>query len=602
MLSKFLLFKHKIWYIIQFMIILGINPSHLSTACLLIDGEIVACISEERFSRVKNQSGLPVNAVKKCLEYAKINTDDIDLLVLSFIDPMINTGFAVYTDQNNTSLSQNLTSKIWQAKEWTLANIPTSRSIYEKSIQTAHNILWNKKLEKNLYMSIQRDLNIPKSKVVRADHHTAHAFAAYYASPEYDKKPKLVLTLDAMGDGLCSTVSVSKNGKLKRIAQTAAGNSLGDLYAYITSFLGLKRGEHEYKVMGLAPYSNPDYADKVYQKLKKLIWVNDDLSFGTSVYSHVFYKVLDGYLLHERFDNVSGGIQKLTEELLKEWVGKAVKKTGIHDVVCGGGVFMNVKANQLIAELPEVKSIFIMPSSGDESTAMGAAFFGHVTNNKNRQPIKPLKQLYLGLSYSDDQIKQALKNSKFRKLKIAKPQDIELSVAKLLAENKIVARFSGRAEWGARALGNRSIIANPSNQSLVKEINEQIKSRDFWMPFAPSILSERLPKYTKNRKKIPVPYMIMTLDSTDEGKEKLISAMHPYDATLRPQEVYKDWNPSYYKLISEFERLTGIGGVLNTSFNLHGYPIVETPEDALDVLVKSGLKYLAIGSFLVSKP
>ena len=263
---------------------------------------------------------------------------------------------------------------------------------------------------------------------------------------------------------------------------------------------------------------------------------------------------------------------------------------------------MNVKANQLIAELPEVKSIYIVPSCGDESTSFGAAFWAYQKYaDVEKYPIVPLKDLYLGTEYSDREISQELKKVRYRSLKIEKKADIEKTVAGLLAKNKIVARFKGRAEWGARALGNRSIIANPSSFNVIKEINDQIKSRDFWMPFAPSIKLERLEKYVTNPKKIKVPYMIMTLDSTDLGKKELVAAMHPYDGTLRPQAVERDWNPGYWRLIDEFEKLTGIGGVLNTSFNLHGFPIVQTPEDALYVLEHSGLKYLAIGSYLVSK-
>lgn len=584
------------------MVILGINPSHLSTACLLIDGKIIACISEERFSRVKNQAGLPKEAIKACLELGKIKINDVDLMVLSFKDPMINTGFAMHSENKTKTFGQTITSIAWQTKEWLLANFPSSRGSYEKLVNSVHNILWNKKLEQTFLAEVEDEIGIPKEKVVKADHHTAHAYAAYYSSADYYKKTKLVLTLDAMGDGLCSTVSVSNNGKLRRIAQTKAGNSLGDIYAYVTSYLGLKRGEHEYKVMGLAPYASSEHGEKVYNRLKELIWVNKNLTFSSKIFTHVIYKKLDDYLKNERFDNISYGVQKLTEELFKLWVQKSITKTGIRDVVCGGGVFMNVKANQLISQLKEVKSLYVMPSAGDESTAIGAAYYGYLLKTRKYSSIQPLGPLYLGKSYSDEQILKVLKNPKYKKLKIEKPDDIEKKVAKLLSENNIVARFKNRAEWGARALGNRSILANPASYQLVREINEQIKSRDFWMPFAPSILSERLLKYTVNPKKVPVPYMIMTLDSTDLGKKYLVGAMHQYDQTLRPQEVYKDWNPTYWKLIHEFEKLTGIGGVLNTSFNLHGYPIVETPDDALYVLQKSGLKYLALGSFLISKP
>src|SRR3972149_1650190 len=191
------------------------------------------------------------------------------------------------------------------------------------------------------------------------DHHTAQAYTAYYGSSEYWKDKKLILTLDAMGDGVCATVSIGENEKVKRIATTSFGNSIGDLYAYVTRYLGMKMGEHEYKVMGLAPYASQKYVDKVYEKIKDWVWVNEnDLTFSTVVFSHVFYKLLDKPFKNERFDNISGAIQKLTEEIITKWVSVAVKKTGIKDIVAAGGVFMNVKANQKIVDLPQIKNVF----------------------------------------------------------------------------------------------------------------------------------------------------------------------------------------------------------------------------------------------------
>ncbi len=582
------------------MIILGVNNSHLATACILKDGKIIACISEERLTRIKNQSGFPYKAIKECLRITGLKINEIDFLAIGFIDPLVNTGFSVYPGANEGNL--NLSSMVWLAKEWMLANLPPSRYLYEQLAPLFYKFFINPSLDERWYAEIAKKTGIEKPKIIKVEHHTAHAYAALFSDPNYDNGPKLVLTLDAMGDNLCSTVSIYKDGVFKRVAKTKAGNSLGDLYAYVTSYLGLKRGEHEYKVMGLAPYANKEQFAHIYKKLKKLIWVNDDLTFGSKVYSHVFYRVLDKILLHERFDNVSGAVQQLTEDLLKDWVTKAISKTGVNNLVCGGGVFMNVKANQLIAELPQVKSFFVMPSGGDESTAMGAAYWAYLDKKADTDPkISGLRDLYLGTEFNEVDINKSLKSSRYKDLRVSKPKDIEKTVARLLADNNIVARVAGKMEWGARALGNRSILANPSNLNLVKEINEQIKSRDFWMPFAPAILEERLDKYTVNKKHLSVPYMMITFDTTELGKRDLVSAMHPYDHTVRPQAIMKDWNPGYYKIVSEFEKITGIGAVLNTSYNLHGFPIVWSPEDALDVLMKSGLKYLAIGPFIVSK-
>lgn len=591
------------------MVVLGINASHNATACVLVDGKIISCIQEERLSRIKNQSGLPVLATKEALKIADLKPEDVDLLVLGFEDPKVNAGFAAlpgirekYTSEGKGILSAPLKKFAWWLKEEVLVNFPKSRGFYDKSISTFYKYFVDPKLEENVLKEIEKKLEISRDKVVKLDHHTAHAYSALFSSPDYFKKPRLVLTLDAMGDAVCSTVSIFKNGKFRRIATTPAGNSIGDLYAFITAYLGMKMGEHEYKVMGIAPYASEKYIERVYNKIKDLIWVNKDLTFGTKIHSHMFYKILPDLLAYERFDNISGAIQRLTEELLITWVKAAVKKTGIRDLVCGGGVFMNVKANQKILELPEVKRLFIMPSCGDESTAIGAAYWGYATHEKKKNPeIVPLKDLYFGPEYNDKNIEKELKKKIYKKFKVKKQKDIEKVIAELLSGGKAVARFSGRLEWGARALGNRSILSHPADLGVIRVINEQIKSRDFWMPFAPAIMEERQHKYIVNRKNMAAPYMIITFNSTNEGRDKFKAAMHQYDFSLRPQIVMKKWNLSYWKILREFEKLTGIGGVLNTSFNLHGYPIICSPRDALEVFKNSELEYLAIESYLVSK-
>jgi carbamoyltransferase len=282
-------------------------------------------------------------------------------------------------------------------------------------------------------------------------------------------------------------------------------------------------------------------------------------------------------------------------------VRNCVRATGINRVALGGGVFMNVKANKVIGELPEVQDVFCFPSSGDESTAVGAAWSAYsaapAATERRRPPIKPIDEIYWGTKYADDEIEQILRR---RSLRYRHYQDIESEVARLLAVGEVVARFKGRLEFGARALGNRSILADPSNPGIVRTINELIKNRDFWMPFACSILAECEREYIRNPKGIRSPYMMMTFDTTSRVEE-IRAGTHPYDYTIRPQIVYRDWNPDFHRLIREFARRRGIGAVLNTSFNLHGSPIVGTPVAALDVIERSGLRWLAIGNFLVRK-
>ena len=261
---------------------------------------------------------------------------------------------------------------------------------------------------------------------------------------------------------------------------------------------------------------------------------------------------------------------------------------------------MNVKANQRIMELPEVDDVFIFPSCGDESNAIGCAYLKYAEGKLRKGKeidLSPLEDLYFGPEFTDTEIERVLGRYSYCYRKYS---NIEQAVAELLAAGQIVARFKGRMEFGARALGNRSILANPSYPQVIRIINEMVKNRDFWMPFAPSILDTRAKDYVKYNKSIHAPYMMIAVDSIDERNE-IIAASHPYDHTIRPQIVYEKWNPDYYHLIKSFEGLTGIGAVLNTSFNLHGYPIVCSPEDALEVFRNSGLNYMALGNFLVEK-
>jgi len=586
------------------MLCLGIeSTAHTFGVAVVKDGKILSCISEERLTGVKNQSGLPIKAIEKALTESRLKSSDVDKVAFSFEDMAINSGFSVLGgDEGKNKIT--LGSVVWYAKEWLLANINFTRYIYPVVQKIFYTYFVFPQLKERLLEKFEKETKISKEKVEFVDHHNAHAYSAYFGSPNYWKGKRLILTLDAMGDNACATVSIGDKEVIKRIATTPFGNSIGDLYAYVTHYLGMKMGEHEYKVMGMAPYANEKYVDKVYQKIKDWIWVNKNLTFGTKVFSHVFYKLLDKPFKNERFDNISGAIQKLTEEVMTEWAKTTVQKTKVQDVVCAGGVFMNVKANEKIGELSEVKSLFVFPSCGDESTSIGAAYFVYQQNrysDKNLPRIEPVEGLYFGPGFSTEIILKELSKKKYKNYKVEKIKDMEKGIAKLISERKIVARFAGRMEWGARALGNRSILTHPQNLEGVRDINEQIKSRDFWMPFAPSILSEKMDKYVINQKRIPGPYMVLAYETTDEGKEKLRAAIHQYDFSARPQEVKREHNPSYHKLISEFEKLTGIGAVLNTSFNLHGFPIVCTPEDALYVFENSGLEYLVLENFLVSK-
>jgi carbamoyltransferase len=332
-----------------------------------------------------------------------------------------------------------------------------------------------------------------------------------------------------------------------------------------------------------------------FDKKNPMLWRR----VGDCPETYYSYDYLSKLLELKRFDLVCAGLQRFTEEMLATWAQNCAQKTGIRKLALSGGVFMNVKANKVIMELPEVESLFIYPSCGDETNAMGAAYAVYA-EHADPATVKPLEGLYLGRSFDDDAVRRALQATATDGFRWEYVEDIEAASARLLADGQVVARCKGRSEFGARALGNRSILADPTKTHVIREINDMIKSRDFWMPFAPSMLPEASKEYLVNKKNIEAPYMIMAFDTT-EKRTDLPAALHPYDNTARPQVVTKQMNPDYYRLIDEFRKITGRGVVLNTSFNLHGYPIVDSPEDALDVLSRSGLKYLALGNYMVKK-
>jgi carbamoyltransferase len=303
-----------------------------------------------------------------------------------------------------------------------------------------------------------------------------------------------------------------------------------------------------------------------------------------------------------RFDVMAAAMQIFIEEMAIRWIKNCIAQTKIKKLALAGGLFMNVKLNKKILELPEVESVYIMPSSGDESTPIGAAYYKAVELGVPLDKIEPLKALYLGPDYSNQDINHALGSFKFRnKVKITKMQSVEETVSDLLFQGNIVALYQGREEFGARALGNRSILADPSDVNVIKVINKMIKSRDFWMPFAGTMTEVQAQINLKNPKKHFAPYMVMAFD-IQANINDFRAAIHPYDETMRPQVLIREWNPVYYRILELFEKKSHKrGGLLNTSFNLHGYPIVSSPRDALEALDKSGLKFLALGPYLISK-
>src|SRR3989338_2008639 len=585
------------------MYILGIYYGHNSTACLLKDGQIIAAASEERFNRIKNYKGFPKNALAHVLSEEKIDSSKLDFVTLSFtyMAPIHSVSQTENSSLINLflvltvpfQLIRNFWGKLtFRFPSW----IKIGRIFYLLSIYTVGK--YTRYQEINF---IAKFLKIDKNKIKHFDHHLSHAASAYYASP-FNQKKALVLTVDGEGDSFSASVNIFEDDKYTVLAKTPRESSLGMLYAWVTAFLGMKPNEHEYKVMGLAPYAKKEDVDKLYKRIEHIITVDDkNLRFKSPLNMSDALRFLDSELKHIRFDLIAGIFQKLLEEKITYWVEAAMKQTKITTLVLAGGVLMNVKVNQQIANLANIKELFIVPPPSDESSIIGSSYLAF-KQALPKAKIPPIQEIYWGPNISKDELDEVIKKAKKSKFyKVTQLQNPEKQTAKLLANGEAVARCSGKMEFGPRSLGNRSILADPRNLDIVRVINEQVKNRDFWMPFAPSIIEERFNDYAVNSRKYKPYYMILAYDATEKGKKELRAAMHQYDFTIRPQMVKKEHNPMYYNIIKEFEKLTGVGAILNTSFNLHGFPIVKGAIDAFQTFENSGLKYLVLENYLLQK-
>jgi carbamoyltransferase len=558
------------------MIVLGINDGHDSGVCLVRDGRVVLCSSEERRKNVKNYAGVPVQSITQVFRRSGIDPGEVDLVALSSrIRTTVPTpGYKpVYTVLN---LLSSLGRTEWGTSlgRWLLARLRKRRAL----------------------LTALAEHGLAEKTILPFDHHLCHAATAYFHRP-WDG-PATVLTLDGAGDGLCATVSVGRDHDLEVIARTPKFHSPAAwMYSAVTAHLGLRPYEHEYKIMGMAPYGQPEHCAEILRRA----FAVEGLRFRNRT-GHIA-SGMQRYLLRrlagQRFDNVAAACQQVFEELMLAWVGNAVAATGIPSVTGAGGAFLNVKANKLIRERPGVEALYVYPASDDGGTPVGAAVLGylHLCRQRGTAPQLDLpRDMYLGLEFSESEAEEAARASGLPHRRMVDPA---AEVAGLLAEGKIVARFAGREELGPRALGNRSILADPRDLRVIRKLNFAIKHRDFWMPFAASVLEEDAARYVRDLSAWAF-YMIEAFDTTPEGADRLIAGVHPFDQTIRPQ-VVNDLNPSYRDLLRAFRARTGVGGLLNTSFNLHGSPIVGTPEVALDTLKKSDLDAVALGSILVSK-
>lgn len=591
-------------------LMLAVSVSHNASAALMRNGAIVAAVLEERSSRQKNYIGYPKRAIDYCLKKGGISGNQLDKIAFTTID---NPGLLVKAKTTTKFSLRNYRDyygpKYYQRKfsgedctdylKWLrdAEKFNKDHEYFDFSYLTDE-VLQNSELELRLFRDEQvrlmsSHLGVTKDKILFLDHHMCHAYYAYYGSP-YRGKDCIAVTLDGWGDGRNQTVWKVSGDKFSLLAESAQ-NDLGRIYKMATLLLAMRPDEHEFKVMGLAPYAKESHVAKALKVIENICDVEGMRIISKDRPADLYSYLKEAWEVH-RFDNIAGAVQAFTERIAQELFRNIANETGITRFVLSGGIAMNVKMNKAIAEIDEVQELFVCGSGGDESLSIGGCYLLNEVHGNNR----PLDHLYLGYDISDEM-------DRFDVDSLGDRFDVEVNVkkskvARLIYEGDIVGVARGSAEFGARALGNRSILANPSMRDSVQKINEAIKNRDFWMPFALSILEERHQDYLANPKNLLSPFMAISLDARRENYRDIEAGTHPYDRTVRPQFVSKEHAPEYHQLISEFQKLSGVPALLNTSFNLHGEPIVDTIADAVRTFELSGLDHLFINDkFLISK-
>lgn len=585
----------------------------------MVGGKIIACASEERFSRLKNDTGYPKKAIDYCLAEAELNPADLDKVVFSSTDLELwwngIRNEAKFSVQDHVFEQYNYYKKILIDKDPAdavaleyIQEIIKRKGMKDKYYKIADidykDLLDKEKTQRIRKQTVIEHLGIDENKIKFIDHHACHAAHAYFSSnKEFRTENTLIMTMDSSGDrGINATLSIAGPDGIKKIFETT-NCQWGRIYKYVTLLLGMKLHEHEYKVMGLAPYGNIKEIEKSYPVFDDVLKVNG-LEFEWNkkpgdLYFH-FRDKLEGH----RFDGIAGALQKKLEESIGEWLKNAVKETGVKKIVFGGGLAMNIKLGLYLSKIDNIEKIFVGPSPADESNAIGACCYAYYEFCREKgsryQEVYSMDNSYLGPEFNYKKLIELIKRDYDDKYEIIENFNDE-AVARLLTEGKIVARCIGRMEFGARALGNRSILADPSRTDIVKKINKAIKHRDFWMPFASSIMQEHTADYLLNEKELTSDYMTMGFETKELAHRHLIAALHPEDLTSRPQIVRPEQNPEYHNLLNEFYKLSGIGGILNTSLNLHGHPIVCFPEDLIMVMENSDLEYAYVKNHLIKK-
>ncbi len=568
-------------------IVLGINDGYASCVSALVDGVPKFNVQEERFNKIKNYGGFPKEGIQWLSEIEKINFSDVESIGM----PWVGTPF------KSTDSFKNSKHKLFDTL---LRVLPHSFVGSDFLINNVVKLQSKKRLELKEVSNLLAESQLSENLVQLYPHHECHAAASLYGSGFLKKHDDvLVITLDGSGDGESMTVWQASPNGMKKLASQNSYHSIGIFVARLTQYMGMKPLEHEYKIMGMAPYGNGYSSQKVLDIFEKYFCLDSE---GLKIINHMnawgegMVRRLHKDLYQVRFDSICWAIQELFEKVCSSLVLNWVKKTNIKQVVVGGGNFMNVKLNMKLAQHDMIDDFYVLPSCGDESLALGASYLAQ--EKYQRGTSEPLNSLYQGPKITKEEIVESIAKHK-DKIEYRISDNINIETAEMLAQDKILGRCSGRAEWGARALGNRSIICNPNKPQNIHRINQAVKKRDFWMPFCPSILDTDADKYLLNRKKREAPHMILAFESKEVANDDLPCGLHPFDATARPQIVNTEKNPDYYELLTHFKKLTNIGAIVNTSFNLHGLPIVNSADDAIHVLLNSKLDFVTIENYIL---
>jgi len=603
--------------------VLGLSPLDKdSTVTLVDDGVVLFAAGEERFTRVKLQSGFPWRALQSGFDATGLGPEDIDTVVYPFFSweeetRLFERGLSAerqYLDESPTSRTSDAIKEALGRVPGRRGSIPglrepnekmdkglaktlayrilasesvVSRNVAKRSSESwgrdssAFHRQWQEELESAL-----DELGLG-NRLKRVEHHRSHAANAYYRSG-FDEA--LVVTLDGYGSGLAGSVSEGKNGRLRRLHNLDYPHSLGAFYESVTSGLGFKPSRHEGKIVGLAAYGDP-------RVLTDVLLGRFDIQEGN-------FRILESSnqyfvrMLSTQFPkiDIAAAYQRVLEVVAVKYVAHYLRQTGLTNLVLSGGVVANVKLNQRLMEIPGVEGIFVHPNMGDGGCGTGGAFLECEGHDRLREP---LADVFWGPCFDDEDIADALGRAQ---LPFDRYAPIEPKIAQLIAAGRVVARFNGRMEYGPRALGNRSILYHAKEPEVNQWLNQRLGRTEF-MPFAPATLYDSRHECYKNvdGAEHAAQFMTITFDCTDWMKKNCPAAVH-VDGTARPQLVTPTSNPSFHWILTEYRRLTGIPSLINTSFNMHEEPIVCTPDDAVRAFMQGNLDYLAIGSFLVRHP